>query len=119
MGKFIGKLLVSALAALIVSYLLPGVKINSGVSALAVALVLALLNAFVRPLLIILTIPITVVTLGLFLLVINILMVKWTAEIVPGFTVVNWWAALWFSLLLTFFTSLIESLINRTQSDDR
>jgi putative membrane protein len=38
---------------------------------------------------------------------------------VPGFTVVNWWAALWFSLLLTFFTSLIESLINRTQSDDR
>lgn len=119
MGKFIGKLLVSALAALIVSYLLPGVKIASGTSALLVALVLALLNAFIRPLLIILTIPITLVTLGLFLLVINILMVKWTADIVPGFTVVNWWAALWFSLLLTFFTSLIESLINRTQSDDR
>lgn len=117
MGKFIGKLLVSALAALIVSYLLPGVKIDTGASALLVALVLAVLNTFVKPLLVILTIPITVVTLGLFLLVINILMVKWTADIVPGFTVVNWWAALWFSLLLTFFTSLIESLINKTQSD--
>lgn len=118
MGKFIGKLLVSALAALIVSYLLPGVKIDSGTSALLVALVLALLNAFVKPLLVVLTIPITLLTMGLFLLVINILMVKWTTYIVPGFTVVNWWAALWFSLLLSFFTYLIEGLINRTQSNE-
>lgn len=118
MGKFIGKLLVTALAALIVSYLLPGVKIDSGTSAFLVALVLALLNAFVKPFLIVLTIPITVVTMGLFLLVINIVIVKWTAYIVHGFEVRNWWAALWFSILLSLVTTFIESLINRTQSSD-
>lgn len=117
MGKFIGKLLVTALAALIVSYLIPGVTIESGTTALVVALVLALLNAFVKPVLIILTIPITILTMGFFLLVINILIVKWTSLIVPGFTLQNWWAALWFSVLLSLITYLIESLINRTQAD--
>lgn len=116
MGKFIGKILVTALAALIVSYLIPGVKIESGTDAILVALVLALLNGFVKPILIILTIPITILTLGVFLLVINILIVKWTSLIVPGFELINWWSALWFSILLSLTTYFIESLINRTQS---
>ena len=87
--RFIGKILVTALAAIIVSYLLPGVKINSGYSALLLAVVLALLNNFIKPILIILTIPITILTFGLFLLIINILIIRWTANIVPGFSVVN------------------------------
>ena len=76
MMQFLGKILVTALAALIAANLLPGVKIDSSVTAVLLAVVLALLNNFVKPLLIILTIPITVLTLGLFLLVINILIIK-------------------------------------------
>lgn len=119
MGKFIGKLLVTALAALIVSYLLPGVKINSGTTALLVALVLGLLNIFIKPLLIILTIPITVLTMGLFLLVINTVMVMLTSKLVPGFTVVSWWAAFWFSILISLVVYIIEKLISRTQPDNQ
>jgi putative membrane protein len=111
MGKFIGKILVTAVAALIVSYLLPGVNINDSVTAILLAVVLALLNGIVKPILIVLTIPITILTLGLFLLVINILIIKWAAAIVPGFTVKGWWSALLFSLLLSLATAFIESLI--------
>jgi putative membrane protein len=109
--RFIGKILVTALAALIASYLLPGVTISSGITAIVIALVLALLNTFIKPLLIILTIPITVFTLGLFLLVINTIIIKWTALLVNGFVVVNWWAAFWFSILLSIVTYVIEALI--------
>jgi len=118
--QFLGKILVTAVAALIVSYLLPGVTINNSVTAIILAVVLALLNGFVKPILIILTIPITIVTLGLFLLVINIVIIKWAAEIVPGFSVRDWWSALLFSLLLSLVTALIESLIgtNRKHTKD-
>jgi putative membrane protein len=111
MGKFIGKILVTAVAALIVSYLLPGVNINDSVTAILLAVVLALLNGIVKPILIVLTIPITILTLGLFLLVINILIIKWAAAIVPGFSVRDWWSALLFSLLLSLTTAFIEGLI--------
>jgi putative membrane protein len=109
--RFIGKILVTALAALIASYLLPGVSINSGVTAIIIALVLALLNMFIKPILIILTIPITILTLGLFLLIINTIIIKWTASLVHGFSVQNWWAAFWFSILLSIVTYIIEALI--------
>jgi len=110
--KFLGKILITAVAALIASYILPGVSINSSVTAIILAIVLALLNGFIKPILIILTIPITIVTLGLFLLVINILIIKWAAGIVPGFSVRDWWSALLFSFLLSIVTALIESLID-------
>ena len=109
--RFIGKILVTAMAALIASYLLPGVQIHSGFTAIIIALVLALLNTFIKPILIILTIPITVLTLGLFLLVINTIIIKWTASLVHGFNVQNWWAAFWFSILLSIVTYIIEALI--------
>ncbi len=73
--KFIGKILVTALAAIIASNLIPGVSIKSGITAIVLALVLALLNTFLKPLLVILTIPITVFTFGLFLLIINTLII--------------------------------------------
>jgi putative membrane protein len=114
MTNFLGKILVTALAALIAAYLLPGVNIDSSVTAVLVAVVLALLNSFVKPLLIILTIPITIVTLGLFLIVINVFMIQIAANIVDGFQVQNWWYALLFSFLLSVVTSLLESLINKS-----
>jgi|SRR5690348_6824233 putative membrane protein len=109
--QFLGKILVTAVAAIMVSYLLPGVSIDSSVTAIILAVVLALLNGFVKPILIVLTIPITILTLGLFLLIINIIIIKWASEIVPGFSVRNWWSALLFSLLLSVVTALIENLI--------
>ncbi len=118
MGKFLGKILITALAALIAANLLPGVSIDNSVTAILLAVVLALLNNFVKPLLIILTIPITILTLGLFLLVINILIIKWADSLLDGFQVDGWFQALLFSLLLSLTTALIESLIGKTQQKD-
>ncbi len=118
MTNFLGKILVTALAALIAAYLLPGVNIDSSITAVLVAVVLALLNSFVKPLLIILTIPITIVTLGLFLIVINVFMIQIAANIVDGFQVQNWWYALLFSFLLSVVTSLLESLINKSTGNN-
>lgn len=115
--RFIGKILVTAAAALIAARLLPGVKIDSSWSAIVLALVLALLNGFVRPLLVVLTIPVTVLTFGLFLLLINIAIIKWADTIVSGFHVQNNWAALWFSLLLSFIVYAMEKLIGKAGGD--
>lgn len=111
MEKFLTKLLITTLAALAVAYLLKGVHIDNFLTAFILSLVLAILNTFVKPILILLTLPITFLTFGLFLLVINVLMIKWTASIVDGFSVDGWWSALLFSLLLSIFTSVIESLV--------
>jgi putative membrane protein len=118
MGKFLGKLLVTACAAIIAAYFIPGVSIDNSVTAIILALVLALLNSFIKPILIILTIPLTIITLGLFLIVINILIIKWAADIVPGFKVDGWVSALFFSLLLSLATALIESLLGTNKRED-
>lgn len=118
--RFIGKLLVTALAAIIAANLLPGVSLSGGFSAVLLVLVLALLNTFIKPLLVILTIPITILTLGIFLLVINTLIVKWAAMILgpSHFEVANWWAAFWFSIVLSVVTWLIEALIGKVEKKD-
>jgi putative membrane protein len=116
MIQFLLKTMVTAVAVLIASYLLPGVSVNSTLTAVLVALVLGLLNSFIKPILIILTIPITIFTLGLFLLVINILIVKWASDIVTGFRVDGWLWALLFSLIVSFVTSLLDGLI-KTQKE--
>jgi putative membrane protein len=107
---FIIKVLVTAVAAFVAAYFLDGVDIVDIKTTIIVALVLALLNTFIKPILIILTIPITIITLGLFLLVINILMVKWTASLVDGFTVDGWWPALLFSLIVSIVSSILEKI---------
>ncbi len=109
--KFIGKILVTALAAIIAANLIPGVSINGGFTAIILALVLALLNAFVKPLLVIATIPVTILTLGLFLLIINTFIIKWASSLVTGFTVRTWWSAFWFGITLSIVSYLIEIVI--------
>ena len=109
--KFVGKILVTALAALIASNFITGISITGVFTPIMFALVLALLNAFVKPLLVVLTIPITVFTLGLFLLVINTVIIKWASMLATGFSVRTWWAAFWFGILLSIVTYLIEWLI--------
>ncbi len=109
---FIIKVLVTAVAVFIAAYFIPGVAVSGAKTAIIVALVLALLNTFIKPILVILTIPITILTLGLFLLVINILIIKWTASLVDGFTVTNWLSALLFSLVVSVVSSLLENLVD-------
>lgn len=109
--NFIIKVLVSGVAVLLGAYLLPGVAVSSIGTALVVALVLAVLNALVKPLLIILTIPITILTLGLFLLVINAAIILMADGLIGGFVVDGFMWALLFSLLLSVLSWVAESLI--------
>lgn len=108
---FIIKVLVTAVAVYLAAYLLPGVTITDAKTTIIVALVLALLNTFIKPILIILTIPITILTLGLFLLVINALMVKWAASLVSGFHVDGWWSAFLVSLIVTVVSYILNGLL--------
>ncbi len=112
-GRFFTKTVATAVAILAAAYILKGIHVNGTATALLVALVLGLLNSFVKPVLILLTIPITLLTLGLFLLVINILIVKFAASLVTGFTVDGWVSALLFSLVVSFFTSIIEAILGK------
>ena len=90
-----------ALAIGIASYILPGVRLEGIFAALVTAMILGLANGIVRPVLFVFTLPLTVLTLGLFIFVLNALMVLLAAAIVPGFTVAGFWWAVLFSLLLS------------------
>ena len=106
--NFIIKLLLTGLAVVVTSYLLNGVYVDSYFTAVVLAAVLAILNAVVRPLFIILTIPVTVFTLGLFLLVINAVIILLADYFVPGFTVDGFWWALGFSIILAIVNSIFD-----------
>ncbi|MFN8350430.1 MAG: phage holin family protein [Flavobacteriales bacterium] len=98
--KLLIRLVISTIAVLVTDMLLAGVQLGEFPAALWVAIVLGFLNAVVRPLLILLTLPVTLVTLGLFVLVINAGMVMLTAQLLDGFHVRNFWWALAFSVVL-------------------
>lgn len=110
--KFIIHLIISTLAVLISAYILPGIEIqeNSFIIALTVAAVLAFLNTVIKPIMIVLTIPVTIFSFGLFLLVINALMILLAEKLVDGFEVAGFWSALLFSFILSFVTSLLTSI---------
>lgn len=104
------RLLLSTLAVIIGAYLIPGVSVDGIVTALIVAVVLGLLNAIVKPILIILTIPVTILTLGLFLLVINVIIIYITDYFIPGFSVAGFFPALIFSLVLAVVGWILNSI---------
>ena len=109
-SNFLVGLLVTALAVLVTAYLLPGVHVTNFFWALLVAAVLGFLNATIKPLMVIITIPITVFTLGLFLLVINAVVILLASAIIPGFSVDGFWWALGFSLILSLINSIFNNL---------
>jgi putative membrane protein len=109
--NFILKVLVTGLIAYLLPAILSGVKIADMKTAALFALVLALLNAIVKPILVILTIPVTIISLGLFLLIINALMVMLAANFFKGVEVDGFWWALIFSILLSLGSSILYSLI--------
>ena len=108
MRKWIINLLISAAVVYFAAWLLPGIHIGSFISALIVALVLGFLNRFVKPVLTILTIPITIITLGLFLLILNVLLIYFTDWLISGFSVDGFWSALFFALIVGFINSILK-----------
>ena len=108
--KLLTRLITTTLAILVTAYLLPGVHMESAWIGIVVAIVLSVLNVFLKPLLILLTLPITVFTLGLFLLVINALIILFTSWLVEGFKVDGFWWALLFSLILSIVSAALNSL---------
>ncbi len=109
--KLILRILLSAIAVVILSKILPGVAVDSYTTALIVAVVLSLLNFLVKPILVILTLPVTIITLGLFLLIVNAIIILLADRLVGGFQVTGIWWALLFSLSLSLLQSLFFSLL--------
>ena len=107
--NFLIRILITALVAYGLTHLLSGIHIDKFTTALLLAVVLAILNAIVKPFLIILTLPITIITLGLFLFVINALIIMMGSRLVEGFRVDGFWWALLFSILLSLVSSMLYS----------
>jgi len=107
---FLIRWLIYTIAIIISAYLLPGVKVTGFFAALLTALVLGLINAVLRPILLFLTLPLNILTLGLFTFVINASLIMLTSAIVPGFEVDSFWWALLFSLVLSIINFVFSKI---------
>lgn len=104
------QVLINAVAFLVVSYLVPGVKISTLETLLVVAVVYGLINMLLKPILVLLTLPINIMTLGLFTFVINAIILLLVARIVPGFAIAGWWTALIAAVLMAIVNMFLGSL---------
>jgi putative membrane protein len=118
MGRFFVRTIATSLAILFAGWILKGVHVDSTITALVVAVLLGLLNSIVKPILVFLTIPITIITLGFFLLVINIIIVLFVDDLVSGFSVNSWFTALVFSFIVSFTAAIIEKLIGLPKEEE-
>jgi len=109
--KLILKLLLTSVAVMALAYLLPGITVTGFKAALIVAVVIAVLRLIVKPILVILTLPVTIFTFGLFLLVINAIIIMLADYLIGGFAVSSIWMAMLFSVLLSIFQSILFTLI--------
>jgi putative membrane protein len=114
--SFLPKLLITSVAILLAGYFLPGIHVDTFWTALLVALVIGFLNIFLKPLMVILTIPFTILTFGLFLLVINAFIIMIAAYWVNGFRVDGFWWAFAFSIILSLISSALEKLVAHDES---
>ena len=112
MNGIIIRWLTLTVAIVFTSYLLEGIQISGFLSALLAAAMLGILNAFFRPIALLLTLPINILSLGLFTFIINALMLKMASGIITGFDVVGFWSAVFGSLLISIFSWLLNSFIN-------
>ena len=111
--NYILKILLTAVAVLVIAYLLPGVDVDDYGTAIWVAFIVGILFSILKPLLVILTLPVTILTLGLFLFVINAALILLANHWFDGFSVAGFWTALLFSILLSFFESILHKLIEK------
>jgi len=110
---FLLRILLTAVVVVFLANFLPGVTVTGYVTAIVVALVLALLNFIVKPALVLLTLPVTLLTFGLFLIVINAIIILLVDAFVSGFQVSGFWIAVLFSILLSIFQSIFFSIAER------
>lgn len=110
---FILRILLTGILVVLLANFLPGVAVAGYGTAILVALVLALLNLIVKPILVLFTLPVTILTLGLFLFVINAIIILLADAFVGGFDVAGFWVALLFSILLSILQAVLFSLIER------
>ncbi|MBI2610033.1 phage holin family protein [Candidatus Giovannonibacteria bacterium] len=108
--------IISALVVIASAYILPGVTVDNFFVAFITALVIGLINTFIRPAILLLTLPITILTLGLFSFVINALLILLASAIVPGFEVAGFWWALLFSLVLAVANHFVGTVMTRRYS---
>lgn len=113
--KLITKLLLNAIAVFVIAQFLTGVSVNNYITAIIVAIVLSVLNVLVKPFLVIFTLPVTILTLGLFMLIINAFIIILADKLVDGFYVSSIWTALLFSILLSVLQSILHSLLKENK----
>ncbi len=111
--NYLFKVLLTALAVLLIAYLLPGVEVDNYITAIWVAFIVGILFSILKPILVILTLPVTILTLGLFLFVINAALILLANSWIDGFSVSGFWTALLFSILLSLFESILHKLIEK------
>ncbi|MGE0387526.1 MAG: phage holin family protein [Gammaproteobacteria bacterium] len=114
----LGLWLVNAVALLAVSYLMPSIRVDNFWSALVAALVLGLVNAVIRPLLVLLTLPVTVLTLGLFIFVINGLLFWMVGSFIVGFHVGGFWSGVFGAILYSLVSWLLSALVMKRPPND-
>ena len=108
--RFLARLLLSGIAIIIAAYLLPGLHVSGTFAALVAGAILGFVNAIIRPVLFFLTLPLTLITLGLFIFVLNALCLGLTAALVPGFSIDNFWWALLGALLVSVVSWILNGL---------
>jgi putative membrane protein len=111
--NYIFKVLLTAFAVLVIAYILPGVEVDNYGTAIWVAFIVGILFSILKPILVILTLPVTILTLGLFLFVINAAMILLANSWIDGFSVSGFWTALLFSIILSFFESILHKIIEK------
>ena len=109
--RFLARLLLNAIAILVAAWLVPGFELSGTGAALAAGALLGLVNVLIRPILLVLTLPFTLVTLGLFIFVVNAICVGLTAALIPGFTIAGYWAAFLGALVVSVVSWILNGLL--------
>lgn len=113
--KLLLRIFITALLVMGLAYLMKGVVVDEFTTAITVAIVLGLLNFFVKPILVLFTLPVTIFTLGLFLLVINTIMIQLCDYFIDGFAISSFWNAMLFSIVLSLSQSLVYQITGDTK----
>lgn len=110
--SLLAKLLITMVALLITAYILPGMIIEGVLAGFIAALILGIVNIFIKPIFIVLTLPLTILTMGLFLIVINGLMLMLASAIVPGFIIYSFWTSIIAAILLSIVTWFLNQILD-------
>lgn len=109
--RLIISLLLNTLAIIITSYIVPGIKVDTFTSALLAAIVLGIINTFIKPLLVLFTLPLTIITLGLFIFIVNAIVLRIVTLFVPGFMVDGWMPAILGAIVLSIASTILSMLV--------